>query len=562
MDALQPGQVLGSFRIVRPLGAGGMGTVYEAEHLRLPVRRALKVFSSESVHVALLRKRFLVEGKLLSSMQHPRIVRVYDLIVDDETGLAYFEMDLVCSPDGEPQTLAQAHERGVGEDEIKTWFEDVCEGLAYIHSKGVIHRDISADNILIGPDGHAVISDFGIAKIVDEEYRKKIDVTVTMVTPNGVEFRMGKERYMSPELKVKNGKASFASDVWALGVTFFWMLSGSWYDVGTRLEDSLAIFDHDWAPVIAQLCNKNPTDRLPEGGMEEILFSLRTCRSRGLLGKIGEWWAKQIALRQVVEAWWRFTFGVLSVVTFGFITAILYGGMVFRDLDFGKSFRRLTQQVSFVSVVGAILMCLAMLQWRNYGFSDWLFVSFELIVGGAFVGVVWYIVHWLVGVVGRIGRGSKAYGCFLVLIWFEVLIELGIYFVLIIILARFRFGRILSIVGLFVGCAHAVGLRILVSQNRRWAWLMYLVGAGWSCVSLINAAVSHDNFCGMRFVLMIMKSGAFSYPLAMLILPLCLSRHLRKRFDRRGIEGRADLLLRLWYGFALVVMVVTSLELI
>jgi len=279
MDALQPGQVLGSFRIVRQLGAGGMGTVYEAEHLRLPVRRALKVFSSESVHVALLRKRFLAEGKILSSLQHPRIVRVYDLIVDDETGLAYFEMDLVCSPDGEPQTLAQAHERGVGEDEIKTWFEDVCEGLAYIHSKGVIHRDISADNILIGPDGHAVISDFGIAKIIDEEYRKKIDVTVTMVTPNGIEFRMGKERYMSPELKAKNGKASFASDAWALGVTFFWMLSGSWYDVGTRLEDSLAIFDYNWAPVIAQLCNKNPTDRLPEGGIGNIPKLLLT---RGL----------------------------------------------------------------------------------------------------------------------------------------------------------------------------------------------------------------------------------------------------------------------------------------
>ena len=237
MEALQPGQRIGAYKILRQLGVGGMGQVYEAEHVALGVRRALKVFSTVSEHSEFLRKRFVAEGRILADLQHPRIVRVYDLVVDEDSGMAYFEMDLVLSPNGQPRTLADEQREGVGEEKIAGWFKDICEGLAYIHSQGVVHRDISLDNILIGPDGHAVITDFGIAKIIDDSYRKKIDVTVTMVYKDGSEMRMGKGLYMAPELKKQDGRASFASDAWAVGVLLFRMLSGSWYDVGTHLED-------------------------------------------------------------------------------------------------------------------------------------------------------------------------------------------------------------------------------------------------------------------------------------------------------------------------------------
>ena len=269
-DMLRPGQRIGAYRILRQLGVGGMGQVYEAEHVALGVRRALKVFSTESEHSEFLRKRFVAEGRILADLQHPRIVRVYDLVVDEDSGTAYFEMDLVLSPDGQPRTLADELQDGVDEEKVVGWFKDICEGLAYIHSQGVVHRDISLDNILIGRDERAVITDFGIAKIIDDSYRKKIDVTVTMVYKDGSEVRIGKERYMAPELKKPNGRASFATDAWALGVLLFRMLSGSWYDVGTRLEDWHADLKYDWHPLLSRLFNPEPENRLGAGGIAAL----------------------------------------------------------------------------------------------------------------------------------------------------------------------------------------------------------------------------------------------------------------------------------------------------
>ena len=276
---LRPGQRIGAYKIVRQLGVGGMGQVYEAEHVALGVRRALKVFSTESEHSEFLRKRFVAEGRILADLQHPRIVRVYDLVVDEDSDMAYFEMDLVLSPGGQPRTLADELQDGVDEEKIVGWFEDICEGLAYIHSQGVVHRDISLDNILIGRDGRAVITDFGIAKIIDDSYRKKIDVTVTMLYKDGSEVRIGKERYMAPELKKPNGRASFATDAWALGVLLFRMLSGSWYDVGTRLEDWHADLKYDWRKVLSRLFKLEPAKRLCDGGIAALptLLNRKAC---------------------------------------------------------------------------------------------------------------------------------------------------------------------------------------------------------------------------------------------------------------------------------------------
>ena len=262
------GQRIGAYRIIRQLGAGGMGEVYEAEHVALGVRRALKVFSTESEHVEFLRKRFIDEGRILAAFQHPRIVRVYNLVVDEESDKAYFEMDLVLSPTGQPRTLADEQRDGVSEDKIVGWFKDICEGLAYIHSQGVVHRDISLDNILIGPDGRAVITDFGIAKIIDDSFRKRIDMTVTVVSKDGSELRMGKGLYMAPELN-KGGKATFASDAYAVGVILFRLLTGAWYAPGTNL-DLLPNFKYDWRPVISRLCNVDPEKRLGEGGIAAL----------------------------------------------------------------------------------------------------------------------------------------------------------------------------------------------------------------------------------------------------------------------------------------------------
>ena len=108
-------RVVGSYRVIRVLGSGGMGVVYEAEHLELKVRRALKVFAVGGEHAALHRKRFLSEGKMLAALDHARVVRVHEFDVDAVSGRPYFVMDLVLSPDGRPRTLEDERIAGVEE---------------------------------------------------------------------------------------------------------------------------------------------------------------------------------------------------------------------------------------------------------------------------------------------------------------------------------------------------------------------------------------------------------------------------------------------------------------
>jgi len=282
---LQPNDVLGAYRIIRPLGQGGMGSVYEAEHVRLGSRRALKVFASDSEYAEFLGKRFLAEGRILAELDHPKIVRVYDFAVDGATKTPYFAMDLVLSPSGEPRTLDDECESGaVTEDKVEQWFSDICDGLGYIHSKGIVHRDVSLDNVLIGPDGHVVLTDFGVARITAESTRRKVMVTRTMVAKDGSGLSIGKDLYMAPELK-NGGGATPASDAYSLGVLIFRLLAGSWYTPETRLEDALAAFDPKWVGIVRQLCSKDPKNRLPLM-LDDVRIECPKC------GKVLQWKGK------------------------------------------------------------------------------------------------------------------------------------------------------------------------------------------------------------------------------------------------------------------------------
>lgn len=229
------GQTVGSYRIIRTLGSGGMGVVYEVEHQKLKIRRALKVFAAESANVELHRKRFLIEGKMLSALDHPRVVRVHEFEVDSRTSLPYFVMDLVLASDGTPRTLEDERRDGVDEQRAAKWFKDVCEGLDYVHSLGIAHRDVKLENILIGSDGRAVLSDFGISRIFDDELRERLDVTVTMPQDDHVLRVLGSAYYMAPELLAADpAKASPDSDAWALGVMMYRLLSGIWFERESR----------------------------------------------------------------------------------------------------------------------------------------------------------------------------------------------------------------------------------------------------------------------------------------------------------------------------------------
>ena len=159
------GSIIGNYRILRPLGKGGMGTVYEVEHVKLGVRYALKAFDVREGEAELFRTRFAAEGKILARLVHPNVVRVFDLDFDERTGTPYYVMDLVASEDGQTKTLASVEPGSVDEDTLAGWFADMCAALDYVHSQGVVHRDVKLGNILVAPDGHAVLSDFGISRV-------------------------------------------------------------------------------------------------------------------------------------------------------------------------------------------------------------------------------------------------------------------------------------------------------------------------------------------------------------------------------------------------------------
>ena len=327
MKEISTGSVIGSYRVVRALGQGGMGAVYEVEHVRLGVRYAMKTFTLQEGHVELFRKRFSAEGKILARLNHPNLVHVIDLDVDEELGALYFVMDLVLYEDGQPHTLADIEPGGADESQVFEWFRQMCDALVYIHAQGIVHRDIKLNNILLAPDGRVVLSDFGISKVSSAKMRTEIDVTKTMVTglAYGEHLVMGTPGYIAPEVQ-RGEEATAAADVYSLAVAFFHLLTNVWYDPclapvndtksGTSMNSVklLEPFEYRWADVLPVMLNENPADRptnlaeLPDylvPAAEPSPAAAEEARPRGgrgrwlvaaslaavlALGGIGTWW--------------------------------------------------------------------------------------------------------------------------------------------------------------------------------------------------------------------------------------------------------------------------------
>ena len=237
-----------------------MGAVYEVRHVRLDSRMALKAFVFVGAESEFFRKRFMAEGRLLARLRHPRVVRVYDMGVED--GFAWFVMDYVESPDGVPKNLGEVPQAGeLPEKQIAGWYEDVRTALAFVHASGVVHRDVKLQNILVNHDGHAMLSDFGISRIADPKLRKELDVSCTMVAGDGdVRRVLGTVAYLAPEIR-GGGEPSAATDHYALGVAFFRLLTGMWYEPGPHAFDLLAPFDPRWRSLFAALLAEDPARR-------------------------------------------------------------------------------------------------------------------------------------------------------------------------------------------------------------------------------------------------------------------------------------------------------------
>jgi serine/threonine protein kinase len=216
-QSIPPGQLIENrFRIIRELGRGGTGTVYQVEQILLKQQFALKVLDPVQVHDEAWR-RFQKEAQAAGRLDHPGFVKVHDFGLIDNT-IPFFVMDLVTG-----ETLS-ARLRRLGPSSVSDAlpiFIQLCFALDYAHSKGVIHRDVKPSNIAItevdGAEGEQIkILDFGIAKLMG--------VDTTSLTKVGSVF--GTPFYMSPE-QCKGHSVDNRSDIYSLGCVFFETLTGA-----------------------------------------------------------------------------------------------------------------------------------------------------------------------------------------------------------------------------------------------------------------------------------------------------------------------------------------------
>ena len=222
---LRNGQVLQErYRIVKPLGQGGMGAVYRAWDTRLNVAVALKEMvpqpGLDSQTLTDLRHQFQQEAQILARLNHPHLVRVTDFF--EESGNAYLVMDFV-----EGQSLAKRIEQeGVlPEEDVLAWGEQLLDALGYCHNQGIIHRDVKPQNVIVRPDGQAVLVDFGLVKLWDPDDPR------TKTAMRG----MGTPEYAPPEQYDTHMEHTDArSDIYGLGATLYHALTGEAPPTATR----------------------------------------------------------------------------------------------------------------------------------------------------------------------------------------------------------------------------------------------------------------------------------------------------------------------------------------
>ena len=262
---MNPGDTIGAYKIIRALGKGGMGTVYEVEHTALGVHYALKTFSFDPDRdsAEVLKQKFLEEGKILARLKHPNLTHVFDLAFEETTQTPYFVMDLVKYSDGESYTVEDIDISQISEEMVFFWFKSLASALDYIHAQGIVHRDIKPSNLLIDENCNPVLTDFGISRIFGQRIKSEVDAKNTMVTETvRGKLVLGTEKYMAPEVE-EGEDATPEADAYAFGVMTLRWLTGFYYSDNPGAIALLSKKKYRWLSVLPAMLAASP-DRRPK----------------------------------------------------------------------------------------------------------------------------------------------------------------------------------------------------------------------------------------------------------------------------------------------------------
>jgi serine/threonine protein kinase len=248
------GQTVKHYEVESPLGKGGMGVVYRARDTRLGRPVALKVLPPEFVRDDERKARFMQEARAASAVNHPAIAQVYE--IDEGPEGLFIAMEFV---EGRTvRALVQANELDVlGALEIA---HQVAGGLQKAHDAGIVHRDIKPENVIVTPDGHAKILDFGLAKLVEGAAGgDEGDSHMETLARTQAGFVLGTLRYMSPE-QARGQALDHRSDIFSLGVVLYEMVTGQLPFSGSTPLDTLhAIAFEETRPITAIRPNLTPS---------------------------------------------------------------------------------------------------------------------------------------------------------------------------------------------------------------------------------------------------------------------------------------------------------------
>ncbi len=342
-----PGDRIGPWRLLRRLGAGGMGEVYLVERSdgAFERRAALKL-----MHAGLASsgqsERFQRERRILASLSHPNIARLLDAGVT-ESGQPWLLMEAV---DG--RTITQwCREQQLSTTQRLQLFEQVCSAVSHAHRRLIVHRDLKAPNIVVTPDGQPMLLDFGIAKLMNAA----TDADVTR-QPDTVPLTPG---YASPE-QIRGDEAHVGMDVFALGALLYELLAGSspfsssdggrqaWLDQRRHLQvqasrDGTTPVELDW--VMARAMAFEPEDRYL--GVDELAADVRRVRQHRTprARAVGPWYRARKFLRRN----WRpmGVAGALAALVFSLSTSLYFeAGRANRAVFESEAARAQSEQIS------------------------------------------------------------------------------------------------------------------------------------------------------------------------------------------------------------------------